>query len=431
MKDHDEKLLRLLQRCKERNIKLNKDKFQLHKAEMPFIGHLLTQNGVKPDDSKVEAIKNMPKPTDKKAVQRLLGFVNYLSKFLGNLGDLCEPMRQLMHKDAVWNWTHEYDEAFENVKRAVCNTPVLRYFDSKQETVIQCDSSDTGIGAALLQKGQPIAYASRALSKTEQNYAQMETELLAVVFGFEKFHQFTYGRRITVESDHKPLEIISKKPLHRAPKRLQRMMLRLQLYEYEIVYKRGKEMYIADALSRAYLQRTENTHLNEVLTVQSDFEKETETVCMAEFLAVSRDRLKKIQLATQEDPTLSTVMKMIKYGWDSQDIPPEAKPYFNIRDELGVEHNTIFRGDRCIIPKCMRREIMNQIHTHTGVEGCLKRVRQTIYWPNITSEIKDYIGKCETCQSFARKQCKEPLISHEVPNSPWAKVGTDIFTFDW
>ena len=271
----------------------------------------------------------MPKPSDKKAVQRLLGFVNYLSKFLGNLSGLCEPMCQLMHKDAVWNWTH--DKAFENVKRAVCNMPVLRYFDSKQETVIQCDSSDTGLGAAL-QKGQPIAYASRALSKTEQNYPQIEKELLAVVFGFEKFHQFTYGRRITVESDHKPLEIKSKKPLHKAPKRLQRMMLRLQLYEFEIVYKRGKEMYIAEAVSRAYLHRTENTHLNEVLTVQSDFEREIETVCMAEFLTVSHDRLKRIHLATQEDPTLSTVMKMIKYAWDSQDIAPEAKPYFNIRD---------------------------------------------------------------------------------------------------
>ena len=100
----------------------------------------------------------------------------------------------------------------------------------------------------MFQDGQPVAFASRKMSKSEINYAQIEKELLYVLFGFEKFHQYVYGRKVTVESDHKPLEIISKKPLVRAPKRLQRMLLKLQMYDYDIVYKRGEHM---ETLSRA------------------------------------------------------------------------------------------------------------------------------------------------------------------------------------
>ena len=431
VKDHDRKLVKLFERCEERNIKLNKEKMVLHQKEVPFIGHLLTENGVKVDHTKTEAIMNMKKPHDKKSVQRLLGVVNYLTKFLSNLSDMCEPIRRLTHKDAVWCWEDEQDEAFENVKRAVCDAPVLRYFNSKLPTVLQCDSSETGLGATLMQEGHPIAYASRALTQTEQNYAQIEKELLAVVFGFEKFHQFTYGRKVLVESDHKPLEIITKKPLHKAPKRLQRMLLRLQLYDYTVEYKKGSELYIADTLSRAYIPgHSMKPKLEEVLSLQTSVEKEFESVKMSEFLSVSADRQEKIKIATQEDPCLKTVVRLISQGWESETIPPEAKPYYNVRDELVVENNIVFCGDRCVIPQSMRKEILSQIHTHVGIDGCLRRARQIVYWPRMTTEIKDYIGKCEACQSFTQKQCKEPLISHQIPDRPWAKVGTDIFVFD-
>ncbi|CAC5423217.1 unnamed protein product [Mytilus coruscus] len=170
--DHDSKLKALLDRCRERNVKINKDKFMLRVTEMPYIGHLLTADGVKPDPEKIATIVNMEKPTNVK----------------GNLSEICEQIRQLTHKDNAWNWTHEHDEYFEMLKQAVTKAPVLKYFDSKSETTLQCDASEKGLGATLMQKSQPTEYASRALTKTEQNYAQIEKELLAVVLGMEKFH---------------------------------------------------------------------------------------------------------------------------------------------------------------------------------------------------------------------------------------------------
>ncbi|KAL7857277.1 hypothetical protein SRHO_G00161760 [Serrasalmus rhombeus] len=245
-KDHDEKLRHFLNRCRDKNIKLNADKFNLRKEEVPYIGHLLTSEGLKIDPEKVRVVTEMPRPTDVKGVQRLVGMVNYLSKFYAHLSDDCEILRQLTHKDSIWDWTPVHEEAFTRLKINIAKAPVLKYYSPKEEVTLQCDASETGLGAALTQNGKPVAFASRALMTTERGYAQIEKECLAIVFGMEKFHQYTYGQPVTVQSDHKPLENIFKKPLLSAPKRLQRMLLRLQKYSVQVTYVPGRDMLLAD-----------------------------------------------------------------------------------------------------------------------------------------------------------------------------------------
>ncbi|PIK54593.1 hypothetical protein BSL78_08524 [Apostichopus japonicus] len=177
----------------------------------------------------------MPKPTDIAAVQRFVGMVKYLSKFLPSLSDTCEPIRRLTHKDAKWSWGQDQDAAFKEVKRSVSSTPVLKYFDPQSETEGQGDASEKGIGFTLMQQGQPVTFSSRALTTAETRYSQIEKELLALIFGLEQNHQFTYGRKIKLWTDHKPLVSISKKQITTAPKRLQRLLLRLVQYDVDIV----------------------------------------------------------------------------------------------------------------------------------------------------------------------------------------------------
>ena len=162
------------------------------------------------DPAKIEAIRDMPCPTDVSGVQRLNGFVNYLAKFLPGLSDVMEPIRQLTKMDVPWNWSKAQDDAFDAMKRLVSEAPVLRFYDPDKELSIQCDASQTGLGAALLQDGQPLAFVSRAITDTETRYAQLEKGMLAVVWSIAKFDQYTYGRRVNMVSDHKPLEIIMK-----------------------------------------------------------------------------------------------------------------------------------------------------------------------------------------------------------------------------
>ena len=116
----------------------------------------------------------------------------------------------------MFTWIAEHDDALQKIKNAMTKTPVLKYFNSKEETTLQCDASQSGLGAALMQNGQPVSYASRDLTETEQQYAPIEKEMLAIVYGLDKFHSYTYGRRIAVEADHKPIKTIHMKPLHTA-----------------------------------------------------------------------------------------------------------------------------------------------------------------------------------------------------------------------
>ena len=218
----------------------------------------------------------------------------------------------------------------------VTTAPVLKYYDPKDELTLQSDASQTGLGAALMQNGQHVTYASRALTDSETRCAQIEKELLSVIFGLERFHQYTYGRRVNVQTDHKPLEMIVLKPLHRAPKRLQRMLMRLQTYDVMVSYHQGKEMYLADTLSRAYLPEKS----------QDRFQQELETVNMIQHLPITPQRLQALQQHTADDPALMLLKDAILNGWPDTkpDIPKPITPYFDIRDELSIQDGFLFKG---------------------------------------------------------------------------------------
>ncbi|XP_021340039.1 uncharacterized protein LOC110441256 [Mizuhopecten yessoensis] len=160
--DTGRNLQRALDRCQEIGLTLNKEKCKFRQTEVSYIGHRLTQQGVHPDPSKIEAVKDMPQPIDKKGEERLLGFVNYLSKFILNMSTVTEPIRRLLKSDVEFEWTKPQEEAFKEIKKIITRKPELKYFDVKRPITVSCDASKSGLGAVLLQDDQPIAYASRA-----------------------------------------------------------------------------------------------------------------------------------------------------------------------------------------------------------------------------------------------------------------------------
>jgi len=247
--DHDGKLVNLLERAREKQLKFNSNKLRLHMKELQYIGHRLTTQGVKPDPAKVAAIKEMAEPTSAQEVRRFLGMANYLSRFLPSLSQISELHRKLTEQEAAFHWGSNEEAAFKQIKNLMCSEKELAYYDGSKPIVIQCDASTKGLGATLLQDGQPVTSASRSLTKSEKNYVAMELECLAMVFACQRFDQYIYGRKVTVETDHQVLEIITKKSLLAAPKRLQRMLLALQRYNLEVRYRPGVTQHIADALS--------------------------------------------------------------------------------------------------------------------------------------------------------------------------------------
>ena len=160
--------------------------------------------------------------------------VKYLGKFLNSFSDICEPLRRLTLKDAVWNWTNEQDKSFQDIKNAVTKTPVLKFFKPNMPIEGQGDASSRGLGFVLLQEERSVTYSSRALTSAEQNYSQIENELLAQVFGMEQNHQCIYGCEVTIWTDHQSLVSIATKALASTPKSLQRLLLRLQNYNVKM-----------------------------------------------------------------------------------------------------------------------------------------------------------------------------------------------------
>ena len=223
------------------------------------------KNGLEPDPKKVKAIVEMNRPQNRKDLQSYLGMVNYLSQFSPYITELSVPLRQLNRNDVPFEWLPQHERAFNALKTEIASSKTLQFFDSKKPVIIEVDASGYGLGASLLQPVnsttsdenltdvknlQPVAYASKGLTDAEQRYANIEREMLAVVFGLERFHHYTYGRKVKVITDHKPLVSIMKKSIVRAPPRLARMMLRLQKYDIELTYIPGKHIALADALSR-------------------------------------------------------------------------------------------------------------------------------------------------------------------------------------
>lgn len=418
--DHDAKLDRLLKRCVDNHIKLNKEKSVFRASDIHFLGHVVTSAGLQPDPRKVADVLGMPPPTDVEGVRRLIGFVTYLSKFLPSLSDTLEPIRELMKPDVAWAWASEHATALSKIKELVSKAPVLAYYNPAEELTVQCDASGTGLGASLLQNDHPIAYASRALTDTESRYASIEKEMLAVVFAMERFHQYTFGRFTRVISDHKPLEMIAKKPLVKAPKRLQGMLLRLQKYDYDITYQPGKLMFLADTLSRA---------VNNNPSAEHAFEE----VNMMTHLPIRDERLQQIREQTASDDTLQSLKRVIIAGWPDvkEALPPQLMPYHSYRDELAVQDGLIFKGEHVIIPTSMRKTMKEKIHSsHLGIEGCLRRARESLFWPGMSSDIKQYIESCDICHTYEARQQRETLMSHDLPTRPWERVGTDLFTWN-
>jgi hypothetical protein len=364
MEEHDQRLKRVLQRAAEINLSLNRSKCKFRVKQVTYVGHVLADDGIHPDPDKIRAIADMPTPPDKQALQRFLGMINYVSKFVKNYSNMTAPLRELLHKEAEWYWQEQQEEAFTKLKKAITSPPVLQFYDVKKPVTLTCDASKSGLGAACLQEGLPVAYASRALTSTEQNYAQIEKELLAVVFACKRFDDYVYGRPITVETDHKPLVTILNKPLHAAPTRLQKMMLVLHRYNIDITYKQGKELHIADALSRAYLPETDGgeTGQYEVMSI----------------LPISETRREQLSKATASDSTCGQLVRMIRDGWTNEykHAPKQVQPYYAYRDELTVQDGLIVKGERVVIPESLRQEYLVELHRgHSGAEAVKRRAR--------------------------------------------------------
>ena len=217
--DHDANLVNLLNVAQIEGLVLNSKKLELKRPRVSFFGAEYSTDGMHPCPKKIQGITEMTPPTDKQQLASFIGMVTYMGNFVPHLSHHTEPLQAMLKQEAVFAWDEMANASFQKIKDLIAKsaTKPLRYYDRRKPVTVQADASQRGLGACLLQDGQPIAYASKSLTDTETRYANIERELLAIVFACQWFNTYVLGRPFTVESNHKPLEIIHQKSLASAP----------------------------------------------------------------------------------------------------------------------------------------------------------------------------------------------------------------------
>jgi len=428
IEQHNSRLKKALERARKFGVKLNKSKCKFKLSEVTYIGHVISAQGIKVDQDKVVDLLNMPAPKDKKGIQRLLGSLNFFARYIPNMSTITHPLRELLGKNVPFHWTKTHDQALEEIKKILANAPVLGYYNVNKPIILEADASSHGLGAVILQDGRPIAYGSRSLTSTQMNYAQIEKELLAIVFGCERFRQYLYGKQVTVHTDHKPLINTVNKTLHDNPKRIQRLLLRLQCFNLILQYVPGRDLHVPDMLSRACSITNRPSTSEKLLTDEADYQ----IYVVIENLKCSDIMRSKIKNETLNDSEMRQVIDYIVNGWPKYkcDCTETTKLYWPHRAELCVYDGYIIFHDRIVIPTALRAEVLERIHTgHQGRERCKRLARSAVFWPRINQDIDMIVDKCLECLKQRNNPPRDSLRSHTLPNRAWQKIGIDMFSF--
>ncbi|KAJ3655671.1 hypothetical protein Zmor_014792 [Zophobas morio] len=421
--EHDAILNKVIDRARKLNIKFNQSKVQYRKSQVKYLGHLFSKDGMQPDPDRIKSIIQLKEPKNKKDLQKVLGMFNYFRNFLPNLSEITDPLRNLLKNNVIFSWTELHQNIYDQIKNMLTVAPVLTNFDDKKEITIHTDASKSGLGCCLLQEGRPVSFASRSMTTVEQNYAQIEKEFLAMAFAVKKFHNYIYGKQVTICTDHKPLvSIMNKKIADIISPRLQRIKLKLVRYDIKCEYMPGKFLHVADLLSRNYLN-------DPVEDDESMFEVVHNIHAIVN---ISENKKVTFQKETQADPVLNKVKEYCLTEWpnkihDIDDNSKILKFYHSVRNDLTIVDGIILFQKRLLVPPSLRRSMLNLLHeSHFGVNKTLSRAKEALYWPNYDKEIITFIKSCKICESNRSSNAKEPLISHPLPGRPFSKIGSDI-----
>jgi hypothetical protein len=257
LEEHTVHLQQVFEILQEHQFYVKYSKCVFAQQQLEYLGHLITENGVATEPSKIVAVANWAPPKNIKQLRSFLGLTGYYKRFIKHYGMISSPLTQLLKKGVPFLWTDQAQEAFQLLKQALLQGPVLTVPDFSKEFTIETDASDVGFGAVLMQEGHPIAYFSKPISGRNRALSTYE-ECMAVLFAVEKWHSYLQHQQFIIKTDHKSLLFLTEQKA--TTKLQQKALLKLMDLNFKIQYKKGTTNSVADALSRFPEDTPENTH---------------------------------------------------------------------------------------------------------------------------------------------------------------------------
>lgn len=396
---HLEVLRKIFERLIAAGLTINREKCEMVKVELRYLGYIVDQYGLRVDPEKVSAVMNFPVPTTVKAVRRFVGLVSWYRRFVPGFSAKVVPLTHLTKKRTKFKWSEDAERAFLELKECLVSAPILTCPDFTRKFIIQTDASQKALGAVLVQQfdegEKVIAYASRTLSSAETRYSATELECLAVIWAVKKFRCYVEGTRFEVVTDHASLRWLAN--LKDPAGRLGRWALQLQAYDFDLVHRKGKYHQVPDALSRAVIGA-------DLIKIEEKDQDEW-----------YKQLRQKVERSPEQYPSWKVEEGQI-FKYISSDQPQFEENYHW----------------KLVVPRSLRAEVLRECHDealagHLGIFKTRKRVAQSYYWPKMTEFITRYVRRCEICQAQKPDQ-RGPAgkMSVRKVQRPWQVVSTDL-----
>lgn len=486
--EHRLHLKQIFQKFREYNLKVQLDKSEFLRKEVAFLGHVITPDGIKPNPSKIKAVQDYPLPKTIKEIRSFLGLVGYYRRFIQNFAKVVQPFTKRLKKGIKIDLNDpDYLQAFHQCKELLTNAPILIYPDFEKTFHVTTDASGVSLGGVLSQNDKPIGYYSRVLNSAERNYSTIERELLSIVEVTKHFRPFIYGKPFIIETDHKPLVWLFS--LKDANSRLMKWRLRLEEFDYKILYKKGKENLVADALSRVEINANETNQCDEDLDLISVIPNVGENI---EVLSKELDNTdNQTQHTSIENPiftipisekplnyfTNRIILKLgdqyevnykrpfskhnyfvtIRRGNEIENIEKMLRETINPSNLYGIyfiekeleskflnvtqslfDNKIKFIKSNILAKDIEKSEEQNEViesyhsKNHNGINETYNHLRLKYYWPDLKTKINKIINECETCliNKYERNPYKIPFSGPLLAKRPFDVLHMDTFSFE-
>ncbi|CEL53165.1 Retrotransposable element Tf2 155 kDa protein type 1 OS=Schizosaccharomyces pombe (strain 972 / ATCC 24843) GN=Tf2-1 PE=4 SV=1 [Rhizoctonia solani AG-1 IB] len=425
--EHEFHVHEVLQRLETAQLFCKGSKCEFHRSRVEYLGIIVSDQGFSLDKLKIQAVQEWPVPSTVKQVQSFLGFANFLRRFVANFSHMARPLHNLVKKETLWKWTEKEQTAFEGLKQAITEAPVLAHAEPDKAYFLETDASGAALGSVLSQRQSdgrlhPIGFLSESFKGAEVNYDTHDKELLAIIHSLEHWRIYLEGTTepITVFTDHRNLEYW--KELRTFNRRHARWHLLLADFNFQIVYRPGKQSGKPDALSR----RSDHANIppdNQSMLPQSVF---------ANLATVrpEKDIQREIEASLHLDESLDEILAHLQ---DGSKAPPSVKKGFK---DYEMEAGLLFYQGRILVPDVgsLRKDLLQIFHDsplagHPGCQRTLELLSRSYYWPGVRADVYIHVDSCETCQRIKLPKAKVlPLQPVEIPSRPWQHISYDMIT---